>query len=31
MLASDELEAAGIQFSVVGSGNNLTLKLLKSL
>lgn len=29
MLASDELEAAGIQFSVVGSGNNLTLKTSK--
>ncbi|RXJ83351.1 flagellar basal-body MS-ring/collar protein FliF [Arcobacter cloacae] len=29
MLASDELEAAGIQFSVVGTGNNLTLKTSK--
>ena len=29
MLASDELEAAGIQFAVVGSGNNLTLKTSK--
>ncbi len=29
MLASDELEASGIQFSVVGSGNNLTLKTSK--
>lgn len=29
MLASDELEAAGIQFAVSGSGNNLTLKTSK--
>ncbi len=29
MLASDELQAAGIAFSVVGSGNNLTLKTSK--
>ena len=29
MLASEELEAAGIQFSVIGSGNNLTLKTSK--
>jgi len=29
MLASSELEAAGIQFSVVGSGNALTLKTSK--
>lgn len=29
MLASDELEAAGIQFAVVGSGNSLTLKTSK--
>lgn len=29
MLASDELQAAGIDFSVVGSGNNLTLKTSK--
>ncbi|WP_419765551.1 MAG: flagellar basal-body MS-ring/collar protein FliF [Arcobacter sp.] len=29
MLASSELEAAGIQFSVVGSGNSLTLKTSK--
>uniref|UniRef100_UPI004048BF2E flagellar basal-body MS-ring/collar protein FliF n=1 Tax=Aliarcobacter sp. TaxID=2321116 RepID=UPI004048BF2E len=29
MLASDELEAAGIQFSVIGTGNNLTLKTSK--
>tara|TARA_B100001063_G_scaffold60535_1_gene54704 strand:- start:15659 stop:17386 length:1728 start_codon:yes stop_codon:yes gene_type:complete len=29
MLASDELEASGIQFSVIGSGNNLTLKTSK--
>lgn len=29
MLASEELEAAGIQFAVVGSGNNLTLKTSK--
>ncbi|QKF78490.1 flagellar basal-body MS-ring/collar protein FliF [Arcobacter defluvii] len=29
MLASDELEASGIQFAVVGSGNNLTLKTSK--
>ncbi|NCB10224.1 MAG: flagellar M-ring protein FliF [Erysipelotrichia bacterium] len=29
MLASDELEAAGIQFAVVGTGNNLTLKTSK--
>ena len=26
MLASDELEASGIEFSVIGNGNNLTLK-----
>lgn len=29
MLASDELQAAGIEFSVVGTGNNLTLKTSK--
>lgn len=29
MLASEELEASGIQFSVIGSGNNLTLKTSK--
>jgi len=29
MLASDELEAAGIQFAVIGNGNNLTLKTSK--
>lgn len=29
MLASDELEASGIKFLVVGSGNNLTLKTSK--
>ncbi|XPV69259.1 MAG: flagellar basal-body MS-ring/collar protein FliF [Halarcobacter sp.] len=29
MLASNELEASGIEFSVVGSGNNLTLKTSK--
>ena len=29
MLASEELEAAGIQFSVIGPGNNLTLKTSK--
>lgn len=29
MLASEELEAAGIQFSVIGTGNNLTLKTSK--
>lgn len=29
MLASDELEAAGIQFAVSGSGNSLTLKTSK--
>ncbi len=29
MLASDELQAAGILFSVIGSGNNLTLKTSK--
>lgn len=29
MLASDELEASGIQFAVIGSGNNLTLKTSK--
>ncbi|MGB5792752.1 flagellar basal-body MS-ring/collar protein FliF [Poseidonibacter sp.] len=29
MLASDELQNAGIQFSVIGSGNNLTLKTSK--
>ena len=29
MLASDELEASGIQFSVIGTGNNLTLKTSK--
>ena len=29
MLASEELEAAGIQFAVIGSGNNLTLKTSK--
>jgi flagellar M-ring protein FliF len=29
MLASDELQAAGIDFSVVGTGNNLTLKTSK--
>lgn len=29
MLASDELEASGIAFSVIGSGNNLTLKTSK--
>ncbi|APW66405.1 flagellar M-ring protein FliF [Poseidonibacter parvus] len=29
MLASDELEASGIEFSVIGSGNNLTLKTSK--
>ncbi len=29
MLASEELESAGIQFSVIGSGNNLTLKTSK--
>ncbi len=29
MLASDELEAAGIEFAVVGTGNNLTLKTSK--
>ena len=31
MLASEELEAAGIQFAVSGTGNSLTLKHLKSL
>ena len=31
MLASDELEAAGIQFAVVGSGNSLTLKTSKEI
>jgi len=30
MLASDELEAAGIAFSVIGSGDNLTLKTSKN-
>lgn len=29
MLASDELQNAGIKFSVIGSGNNLTLKTSK--
>lgn len=29
MLASDELEASGIQFAVIGTGNNLTLKTSK--
>lgn len=29
MLASDELQSAGILFSVIGSGNNLTLKTSK--
>ncbi len=29
MLAGDELEAAGIKFSVIGTGNNLTLKTSK--
>lgn len=29
MLASSELEASGIPFSIVGSGNNLTLKTTK--
>lgn len=29
MLASDELEASGIEFAVIGSGNNLTLKTSK--
>jgi flagellar M-ring protein FliF len=29
MLASNELEASGIEFSVIGSGNNLTLKTSK--
>lgn len=29
MLASDELQAAGIEFLVVGTGNNLTLKTSK--
>lgn len=29
MLASNELEAAGIEFSVIGSGNSLTLKTSK--
>jgi len=29
MLASDELEASGILFSVIGTGNNLTLKTSK--
>ena len=29
MLASDELEASGIEFSVIGTGNNLTLKTSK--
>lgn len=29
MLASDELEASGILFAVIGSGNNLTLKTSK--
>lgn len=29
MLASDELESSGIEFSVIGSGNNLTLKTSK--
>ncbi len=29
MLASNELEASGIQFSVIGSGDNLTLKTSK--
>jgi flagellar M-ring protein FliF len=29
MLASDELEASGIIFSVIGTGNNLTLKTSK--
>ena len=29
MLASEELEASGVQFAVVGSGNNLTLKTSK--
>jgi len=29
MLASDELEASGVPFSVIGTGNNLTLKTSK--
>ncbi len=29
MLASEELESAGVPFSVIGSGNNLTLKTSK--
>ena len=29
MLASDELQASGIEFSVIGTGNNLTLKTSK--
>lgn len=29
MLASDELQASGIDFAVVGTGNNLTLKTSK--
>ena len=29
MLASDELEASGILFAVIGTGNNLTLKTSK--
>lgn len=29
MLASDELEASGIDFAVIGTGNNLTLKTSK--
>ena len=29
MLASDELQASGIEFSVIGNGNNLTLKTSK--
>jgi flagellar M-ring protein FliF len=30
MLASNELEAAGIEFSIVGNGNNLTLRTSKA-
>ena len=30
MLASDELEASGIEFAVIGNGNNLTLKTSKN-
>ncbi len=30
MLASDELEASGIEFAVIGSGNSLTLKTSKN-